>query len=309
MFVFEIDSRFEHRTCLHNCDRDNRDHKSPFPVQIQGFWTLAAKRISEYVHRRDFPDTLPLPRSSSLLPKSPNPLWFRTQISYALCCALLIAYGITESGRRCVLGVSVELSEAEVHWRKFLESLIARGLHGLKLIVSANHVGLKAARMRVFPSVPWQRCQFHLQQNATAHIPRKSMQQEVHNDIRDVFNMPTRSDAEIQLKKLIEKYGKKAPDLSSWLENELPEGFTVFNVEPDSLNARRKLRTTNMVEFQNKVLKKRTRCIRVFPWKHPPSSHLLHIPKTIISVERRGLGSCTPRFKSGCKNVFNMIFS
>ena len=172
-----------------------------------------------------------------------------------------------EKGMRSVLGVSVELSEAEVHWRKFLESLIARGLHGLKLIVSDNHVGLKAARMSVFPSVPWQRCQFHLQQNATAHIPRKSMQQEVHNDIRDVFNMPTRSDAEIQLKKLIEKYGKTAPDLSSWLENELPEGFTVFNVEPDSLNARRKLRTTNMVEFQNKELKKRTRCIRVFPNK------------------------------------------
>ena len=79
------------------------------------------------------------------------------------------------------------------------------------------------------------------------------MQQEVH--IRDVFNMPTRSDAEIQLKKLIEKYGKTAPDLSSWLENELPEGFTVFNVEPDSLNARRKLRTTNMAEFQKIELK------------------------------------------------------
>ena len=61
------------------------------------------------------------------------------------------------------------------------------------------------------------------------------MHQDVHNDIRDMFNMPTRSDAEIQLKKLIEKYGKTAPDLSTWLENELPEGFTVFNVEPDSL--------------------------------------------------------------------------
>ena len=47
---------------------------------------------------------------------------------YGVDCALLIAYGITESGRRCVLGVSVELSEAEVHWRKFLESLIATAL-------------------------------------------------------------------------------------------------------------------------------------------------------------------------------------
>ena len=93
---------------------------------------------------------------------------------------------------------------------------------------SDNPVGLKAARMSIFPSVPWQRCQFHLQQNATAHIPRKSMQQEVHNDIRDVFNMPTRSDAEIQLKKLIEKYGKTAPDLSSWLENELLQ-YSMWN--------------------------------------------------------------------------------
>ena len=83
-----------------------------------------------------------------------------------------------------------------------------------------------------------------------------------------VAAMPVSSSAaEIQLKKLIEKYGKTAPDLSNWLENELPEGFTVFNVEPDSLNARRKLRTTNMVEFQNKELKKRTRCIKVFPNK------------------------------------------
>ena len=163
---------------------------------------------------------------------------------------------------------------------------------------SDNPVGLKAARMSIFPSVPWQRCQFHLQQNATAHIPRKSMQQEVHNDIRDVFNMPTRSDAEIQLKKLIEKYGKTAPDLSSWLENELPEGFTVFNVEPDSLNARRKLRTTNMVEFQNKELKKRTRCIRVFPNKESllriASAHLIELDekwlangKTYLTAEIR----------------------
>ena len=59
-----------------------------------------------------------------------------------------------KKGMRSVLSVRVELSEAEVHWRKFLESLIARGLHGLKLIVSDNHAGLKAALMSVFPSVP-----------------------------------------------------------------------------------------------------------------------------------------------------------
>ena len=70
-------------------------------------------------------------------------------------CALLIAYGIQDDGHRRVLGVSVELSETEAHWRKFLESLSERGLHGVEMITSDNHAGLKAARMSVFPSVPW----------------------------------------------------------------------------------------------------------------------------------------------------------
>ena len=69
-------------------------------------------------------------------------------------CALLIAYGIQDDGHRRLLGLSVELSEAEVHWRKFLESLSERGLHGVEMITSDNHAGLKAARQSVFPSVP-----------------------------------------------------------------------------------------------------------------------------------------------------------
>lgn len=182
-------------------------------------------------------------------------------------CALLIAYGIQEDGHRRVLGVSVDLSEAEVHWRKFLESLVNRGLRGLKMITSDNHSGLKNARKSVFPSVPWQRCQFHLQQNANAYIPKKSIQSEVHNDIRDIFNMPSKTEADALLKRTIEKYHTNASDLANWMETDIPEGFTVFTVEPDSLNARRRLRTTNMVEFQNKELKKRTRCIKLFPNK------------------------------------------
>lgn len=81
-------------------------------------------------------------------------------------CAVLIAMGVSPEGRRTILGVSAVLSEAEVHWRAFLSSLVARGLHGVGFIVSDAHPGLAAARQAVFPSVPWQRCQFHLRQNA-----------------------------------------------------------------------------------------------------------------------------------------------
>jgi putative transposase len=84
-------------------------------------------------------------------------------------CAVLVAVGIDASGHRRVLGVWVALSEAEVHWRAFLDSLIQRGLRGVRLIVSDDHAGLKAARRATLPSVPWQRCQFHLQQNAQGY--------------------------------------------------------------------------------------------------------------------------------------------
>ncbi len=76
--------------------------------------------------------------------------------------AILIAYGINRAGKREILGVSTSISEAEIHWRDFLKSLQARGLHGLQLIISDDHAGLKKARKTVFSSVLWQRCQFHM---------------------------------------------------------------------------------------------------------------------------------------------------
>ena len=107
-------------------------------------------------------------------------------------CAVLVAVGVTHEGRRRVLGVSVELSEAEVHWRSFLDTLVRRGLCGVKLIVSDHHAGLKAARRAVFPSVPWQRCQFHLQQNAQAYVTRLDQRLPVASRIRAIFNAPMR---------------------------------------------------------------------------------------------------------------------
>jgi putative transposase len=86
--------------------------------------------------------------------------------------ALLLAVGVNEDGKREVLGVSVSLGEHEVHWRNFLQSLVARGLSGVELIISDDHSGLGSARQAVFGGVPWQRCQCHLQRNAQAYVPR-----------------------------------------------------------------------------------------------------------------------------------------
>jgi len=80
--------------------------------------------------------------------------------------ATLIAIGVNEEGKREILGVSSALSEAEVHWRAFFEELQRRGLSGIQLLISDDHAGMRAARKAVFPSIKWQRCQFHMAQNA-----------------------------------------------------------------------------------------------------------------------------------------------
>jgi len=108
-------------------------------------------------------------------------------------CAVLVAIGIhREGGKRMILGVSVALSEAEVHWRAFLSSLRERGIGIPDLVTSDAHEGLKSALKATLNASPWQRCQFHLQQNAQAYVPKVSMRQEVANDPPRLQRAPPR---------------------------------------------------------------------------------------------------------------------
>jgi putative transposase len=127
-----------------------------------------------------------------------------------ISCAVLMAIGVNTDGHCSVLGCSVSLSEAEVHWREFLGSLQARGLHGVDLIISDHHAGLRAALTSRFASVPWQRCQFHLQRNAMAFVPRVEMRAEVAADLRALFDSPDRAEAERRLQLVVEKYRARA---------------------------------------------------------------------------------------------------
>ena len=176
--------------------------------------------------------------------------------------AVLWAVGIDAEGRRQVLGVSVARSEAEVHWRAFLSGLVSRGLRGVRLITADDHAGLAAARKAVFPSVPWQRCQFHLQQNATQYVPRLEQRATVAGEIRAIFNAPSREEADRLLRITSERHLEDAPALAAWMEQAVPERLVVFAYPEEH---RKKLRTTNLCERVNRELKRRTRVVSVFP--------------------------------------------
>lgn len=176
--------------------------------------------------------------------------------------AVLVAVGVSETGHRQILGTSIALSEQEAHWRDFLRSLQERQLHGVRLFISDAHEGLKAARKAVFPSVPWQRCQFHLQQNAQAYVPKQEMKKEVAAEIRSIFTAPTATEAQRLLDQLLKRYEKSAPRLAAWAETNIPEGLTVFEFPSEHW---RRIRTSNVLERVNKEIRRRTRVATIFP--------------------------------------------
>jgi len=178
--------------------------------------------------------------------------------------AVLLAYGINNEGKREILGASTSLSEAEIHWRDFLQHLQSRGMRGLRLIISDDHAGLRSARMAVFPSVPWQRCQFHICQNAQSYAPKKSMRLEIAETMREILNSPTIEMAREMVRLALDKYKTRAPEFAKWLEGNIEEGLTVFQFPKEH---RKKLRTSNGIERVNREIKRRTRVAVLFPNK------------------------------------------
>ena len=176
--------------------------------------------------------------------------------------AVIWAIGIRPDGCREVLGVTVSLSEAEIFWREFLKSLVHRGLHGVQYIVSDDHIGIKNSLKTVFPNVAWQRCQTHLARNAQDHVSLKANKDTVAQDIRDMNLASSAQAAHDRLIQFLNDWRSSEPKLTAWAEDNLPQGFTVFE-QPKA--HRKHLRTTNPIERLNQELKRRSRVIRIFP--------------------------------------------
>jgi putative transposase len=150
--------------------------------------------------------------------------------------------GIGEDGKRSLPGLSVALSEAEIHWREFIRSLTDRGLHGVRFITSDDHAGLGIARKAVLPRAPWQRCQFHLARNAIHHAPTRAIRKAVGRQLRAVWNAVDLAGAEAELARIVAVYADSAPKLAQWLERNVPEGLAVFSL-PEA--HRRRMRNAN----------------------------------------------------------------
>lgn len=149
-----------------------------------------------------------------------------------------------------------------MHWRNFIDHMLSRGLKGVQLIISDDHKGLRAALKRSLPSAPWQRCIFHLCQNAIGYAPKVTMKAEIAQAVKDIYQAISLDEAKRRVRETIKEYECKAKKFCDWLEENIEEGLTFFSF-PRKLW--KKIRTVNMVESLNKEVRRRTNVVRVFP--------------------------------------------
>ena len=231
-------------------------------MYVEGVSTRKVTEITEVLCGFEIPSTQ-VSRLSSVLDEELD--IFRTLPlgEYLMCILMLdmkrgavgkIAVGVCTFGKRHVLGVSAPLSEAEVHWRSFLQSLVNRALRDIKLIVSDDHNGLKAAREAVLSSTLWQRCPFQSKSKRTSVCFPKRVSSA--SRLRFAGTMEQQNygtSTHEQTEAFILKWQDKSPNLAELAQDNLEEGFICF-LFPKKHRKR-----------INQEFRRRTRVARLFP--------------------------------------------
>jgi putative transposase len=174
--------------------------------------------------------------------------------------ALVIAYGVHESGRREVIGLDVGEAETEAFWREFLRGLRARGLTGIRLCISDAHQGLKTAIAQVL-GCPWQRCTVHFLRDMLGHV-HKTQQPMIAAAIRGIFQATSLAEARARLAEVVDKLATTAPKVATLLEAAEAELLAFYELPSEHWA---KLRSTNPLERVNREIGRRTDVVGIFP--------------------------------------------
>ena len=216
--------------------------------------------------------------------------------------AFMVAMGVTEDGRREIIGFEPYETESAQTWKQFLTGLKKRGLAQMSMITSDAHSGLIAALKEVFPEVPWQRCQYHFLKNILDQAPKKE-QAGLQGELREMFNAKAMEEARRRRDEIIADYRDAAPKAMEILDEGFEEAMTVMLL-PERM--RIPLRTSNYVERENEELERRYNAIRIFP----NTESLIRLMGAVLMERHDILSTRRPLFsKQRYDSVMNEIKS
>ena len=175
--------------------------------------------------------------------------------------ALMIAMALRPDGRKEIVGFDVADREEAATWESFLRSLRSRGMSGVRMFTSDEHKGIVSALERVYPDVPWQRCQAHFARNIAEAAPKR-LRVGLRSELAEMFNCDTLEEAMERRDEIIADYSGAAPRAMECLDAGFNDAMTVMAL-PRAM--RRPTRTSNYLERLNGEVKRRSKVVGVFP--------------------------------------------
>jgi putative transposase len=175
--------------------------------------------------------------------------------------AVMIAIGVDWEGRRNVLAVELANRESLSSWKEFCLALKERGLHGVELVISDDHTGLRKAIAEVFTEAVWQRCYVHFLRNSLDYVPRKA-DNDCLTELRWIYDRRSIEEAREDLAAWLKKWSGRYPKLCDWVENNIEETLTFYRFPRQH---HKNLKSTNLLERLNEEIKRRTLVVRIFP--------------------------------------------
>lgn len=174
--------------------------------------------------------------------------------------AVVTAIGVNLEGFRQVLGVDLIPAESEEGWSQFFKSLKERGLHGVKLVISDAHAGLKAAVSKVMKA-EWQRCKVHFYRNVLAHVPKRS-QPEVSEAMKAVFVQRDEKSAKTKAADVVRQFQTRFAKAMDIFESGIDDALSYLHYP---LAHRTRISSNNPLERLNREIRRRTRVVGIFP--------------------------------------------
>jgi transposase-like protein len=175
--------------------------------------------------------------------------------------ACVLATAVSAEGTREILDLDLHTSEDGAGWTAFLRGLVARGLSGVRLVISDAHPGLVDAIASTLPGASWQRCRTHFVRNLLTKVP-KAAQPFVASAVRSIFDQPDASTTHAQHARVQEQLAERFGDAAELLADAGPDilAFTSF---PEA--HWRQIRSNNPQERLNKEIRRRTDVVGIFP--------------------------------------------
>jgi len=174
---------------------------------------------------------------------------------------LLISIGVDKHGHRKVLGISMGYQEDETTWKSHIKALKERELTTVDLTISDAEKGLVKALEEEFSGSPHQRCIVHFERNILSKVPARE-RKKLSKYLKQIYNAPDKEMALTITQLIVDKYRNTYPKVSKLLEEHLEETLTFYSYPSKH---HRKIRTTNLIEYLNRLIKKRSRVVGIFP--------------------------------------------